>query len=330
VDRGKITITMRAPNDLEEHWIQRQVRHFAKRSLRERICIFTDTTDFMAIDRDHVVELDGELFLVTCTEKEKRFGLEDEPKFWVKRALALGTGRTHILKMVFHEVFLVGIRERSIRCERNAEKEGRVLEVMRGDPRFMQGRVALDACGNVVRVIDFIEGVDFLNHLDALDLPHEQYFHTELRPVLANIIESFRGIQQLHEAGLCHGDIRNDHILVEGQTGRFVWIDFDLAQKDMEFDVWSLGNILHCVLARGFVTFRDVHESNPEAFARLMSEDASVFFPHRVMNLRKVYPYLPAKLNDVLLRYSVGCHVPYERVSQVVEDLEDCAATMGS
>jgi hypothetical protein len=38
----------------------------------------------------------------------------------------------------------------------------------------------------------------------------------------------------------------------------------------------------------------------------LVFEDASVFFPNRVMNLRKVYGYIPGRLNSVLLPLSAG------------------------
>jgi len=317
------------PTTVAQDAIAARIRQLTGRSLSAPPVVVADTSDFMAIDRDHVVDLEGELFLVTLTEREKRFGLVDEPKFWVKRAISLASGRTHILKMVFHERFRACVGANAFICARDAEKEARVLELMRGDPRFMQGRGLRDVRGNLVRVIDFITGEDLLRHLERAGLGHEEYFRTVFPSVFARTMDSLRAIERLHEAGLCHGDIRNDHILLEAGSGRFVWIDFDLNEDTPLFDVWSLGNLLHCVVGNGFVVFRDVVERRPDLAGRLTDDDASVFFTHRVMNLRAVYPYIPAALNDVLLRFSCGARSRYDSTSQVIEDLGACAAVEG-
>jgi len=309
-----------------EAWIVDRVEHLAHRRLARAPTVRRDTSNFMAIDRDDVVELGGELYLVTCTEQERRFGLEGEPKFWVKRALSLATGRMHILKLVFHEVFLVHIRTQQIRCVRSAEKEGRVLDLTRGDERFMQGRAVRDSAGNLVRVLDFISGVDLLTRLNSRPSPHEEYFRGEFPALLARTVDAMAAIARLHEAGLCHGDIRNDHVLVDHGSGRFKWIDFDLMQESPDFDVWALGNILHCVVGQGFVTFQQVMRDRPDLAPLLSTADASVFFPNRIMNLEKVYPYVPAKLNAVLMRFAEGGGAPYASVQQIVDDLRDCLA----
>jgi serine/threonine protein kinase len=283
----------------------------------------------MAIDCDHVVELEGSLFLIRGNEHEGRFGIDDQPKFWVKRAIDLETGKTHILKLVFHEEFHAQVGSLHVKCVRSPEKEGRVLELVRGDPRFMQGRTARDVRGNLVRVIDHIPGVDLLGCIHSLPALHEEYFQKCFPSILLNVIETLRGIERLHDAGLCHGDIRNDHLLIEHATGQYKWIDFDLNEDFPDFDIWSAGNILHCVVGRGFVSFRDAILASPRLAGSLSDDDASVFFPHRVMNLRKVYPYVPAGLNDVLLRFSAGTQVFYDKMSQVADDLADCAARMG-
>ncbi|MHC5078274.1 MAG: hypothetical protein ACYTHN_04610 [Planctomycetota bacterium] len=291
--------------------------------------VFRDTSDFMFIERDHIIDLDGKFFLVRGNEREGRFGLDDQPKFWVKRAVDLDTGRTHILKLVFHEEFIARIGTHRFRCTRSEEKEGQVLQLVRGDLRFMQGRTARDSRDNLVRIIDFIPGADLFSFLTSIDLPHEEYFHTEFPRVLARALECFGGISRLHEAGLCHGDIRNDHILIEKETGRFRWIDFDLTQNFSDFDLWSLSNILHCVLGKGLVTFRDAVRSRPGLQSELGEDDASVVFPHRVMNLRKIYPYVPKKLNDVLMRFSQGTLVFFDTIEQLLGELADCVSTLG-
>jgi serine/threonine protein kinase len=304
------------------------VWRFVPESPPERLVVVDDTTNYMAIDCGHVVEIEGTYFLIRGNEREGRFGIDDQPKFWVKRAVDLRTGRTHILKLVFHEEFHARVGSLHVKCVRSPEKEGQVLELVRGDPWFMQGRTARDVRGNLVRVIDHIPGLDLLSYIHSLPAQHEEYFQTHFPAILPNVIGSLRGIERLHDAGLCHGDIRNDHLLIERDSGQYKWIDFDLNENFLDFDVWSAGNILHCVVGRGFVSFRDAIQASPELAGRLSDEDASVFFPHRVMNLRKVFPYVPARLNEVLLRFSAGVRVFYDKISQVVDDLEECTAVL--
>jgi hypothetical protein len=312
-----------------EAWVRARVRELAGRDLGGRPVVFADTSSFMAIDRDHIIDLEGEMFLVRGSERETRFGLGDQPKFWVKRVVALESGRPYIVKLVFREEFRVQVGPLEVRCARSAEKEAEVLRRVRGDDRFMQGRAVRDTAGNLVRILDVIDGASMLDHLLSASVPHEQYFATALPSVLAHVLDCLRGIHGLHEAGLVHGDIRNDHVLVEREGGRFRWIDFDLWQDSPAFDVWSVGNVLHCVIARGFVHFREVVHEHPELSGRLVDDDASAFFPYRVMNLARVFPYLPRKLNDVLLRFSVGTRTPYESVAAVVDDICECASAEG-
>jgi hypothetical protein len=310
-------------------WIRERLRCFGVETVPDAPVVWDDTTNYMRIERDHIVNLQGDLFLVRCSEREGRFGLENQPKFWVKRALALSTGRTHILKLAIQESFKARVGAVEVLCVRNAAKEGKVLELVRGDGHFMQGRTTCDARGNLVHVIDFIRGTDLLTYIDSIRLPHEEYCATMLGAILAKVADSIAALQRLHDAGLCHGDIRNDHLLIEQETGAYKWIDFDLEQAFVDFDIWSVGNILHCVAAKGFMTFREAVELCPQLSGTLSHDDASIFFPHRIMNLKKVYPYLPGKFNEVLLRFSFGARVGYDRISQITEDLTECAAAAG-
>lgn len=309
-------------------WIRERARFLVDEPLPAQPVIWEDTTNFMSIERGHVVNLAGDLFLVRSNEHEGRFGIDDQPKFWVKHAIHLESGAMFILKMLCEEEFRVHVGPLEVKCRRSAEKEARVLELVRGDDRFMQGRLVRDARFNPVRVIDFIHGVDLLSHVAALRVCHEEYASTLLPGILAKLAGSLAGIQRLHDAGLCHGDIRNDHLLIERATGVYKWIDFDLQEDSPEFDIWSAGNILHCAAAKGFVTFREAIEAQPALAGRLTAEDACVFFPNRVMSLHKVYPYLPDKLQKVLRRFSFGGPACYETISQLAGDVAECAASM--
>jgi hypothetical protein len=53
----------------------------------------------------------------------------------------------------------------------------------------------------------------------------------------------------------------------------------------------------------------------------LTSEDASVFFNYRIMNLQKLFPYIPDSINDILMRFSVGTTDYYESLTEVAQDL---------
>ena len=320
---------MSGSTPLTDEWIRERLRHFGMPPLPGQPVVWRGTSHYMSIERDHIVDLEGDPFLIRGNEREGRFGLDDQPKFWVKRALDLNTGQMHILKLVIQESFKVSVGAREVLCVRSAKKESKVLNLVRGDPRFMQGRTACDSRGNPVRVIDFIRGTDLLTHLDSVRVPHEEYCRTLLPAILAKVADNVAALGRLHDAGLCHGDIRNDHLLVERETGSYKWIDFDLDQGFSDFDVWSVGNILQYVVAKGFMTFRGAVDTWPELSGKLSRDDASVFFPHRVMNLRKIYPYLPEKLNEVLLRFSFGTGACYDRISQITDDLAECVASMG-
>jgi len=315
--------------EARETWITRRVEMLTGQTLTAPPRVFKDTTGFMYIDRGDVIDLEGRLFLVRGHEKEGRFGIDEQPKFWVKRAWGLEDGRRYILKLRWEESFRIQIGHMEVFCARSGEKEARVLELVRGDRRFMQGCSARDSQDNLIRAIDFIDGTDLIHYLDGLDVPHERYFHELFPRILAETVGAFRAIQLLDDNGLCHGDIRNDHILVERGTGKFRWIDFDLDQNSSRYDLWCLGNVLHFVVGKGFITFRELIEARPELADRFTVEDASVFFPNRLMNLSKAYGYVPGKLNEVLTRFSIGATACYDTIAQVVDDLADCGHSMG-
>ncbi|HEV2446996.1 MAG TPA: hypothetical protein VGS58_13790 [Candidatus Sulfopaludibacter sp.] len=319
---------MKGGSPARDEWIRARALALTGQAMPGTPVVWDDTTGCMSIERDHVIDLEGDLFLVRGNEHEGRFGIDEQPKFWVKHALDLRSGTPHILKLICVEEFKIHVGEREVRCRRSAEKEARVLETVRGDPRFMQGRTARDVHGNLVRIIDFIRGPDLLTFLSGIPLSHEEYVWTRLPAIVEAAADSLAGIQRLHDCGLCHGDIRNDHILVAHESGRYTWIDFDLNEDSPLFDVWSAGNILHCIAAKGFVTFHDAAQTRPEYAAGLSHGDGSVFFPYRVMNLGKVYPYFPPLLNAVLRRFSFAAESPYDRMSQITDDLRECVSAM--
>ena len=54
----------------------------------------------------------------------------------------------------------------------------------------------------------------------------------------------------------------------------------------------------------------------------------NIIFNNRLVNLKKVYPYIPDSLNLVLMHFSLGANVFYEDTVQFLSELqeakEDC------
>ena len=61
--------------------------------------IIEDTTEFMGLDKDDVLLLDNIPYLILRNEKEIGFGLDDEPKYRVKRTTNLESGKLQIVKL---------------------------------------------------------------------------------------------------------------------------------------------------------------------------------------------------------------------------------------
>jgi hypothetical protein len=188
----------------------------------------------------------------------------------------------------------------------------------------MQGHTVPDDAGNPVRIIDYIRGRSLYRELRDLELDHRTYYETLFPFYLEKFTGAVRSIADVHARGQHHGDIRTDHIFVERGTQRFRWIDFDLSEDVSDFDVWSLGNVLLYIVGMGEHTFHDVfhrrygHSVDEDRFGE---KDASAFFTHRIINLKKLFPYIPTELNDVLMHFSFGTQDFYETVEEIHADL---------
>ncbi len=117
-------------------------------------------------------------YLIRHNAKEGRFGLDDEVKFWVKRAIDLTTGETKIIKLVFYENFIARIGDIEFECFRSPRKEARILYLIGNHPNFMHGFSVRDEKSNVVRILEFIYGITIADHIRGLAsrMDHETYF----------------------------------------------------------------------------------------------------------------------------------------------------------
>lgn len=295
---------------------------------------FTDTSDFLSIRAGDEIKLNGMRYLVTGEERERRFGIED-PKFWVKRVTEIDTGIRKIAKLSFFETFDTRLGDIIIRCYRSPEKEDNILKHCRDHPDFMQGTGILDDRGNLVRVLDIVRGKNFMMHLHDLHMHHEDYFRKALPGILRQLSTAFAAIRFLHHSGFRHGDIRNDHIIVERKTGRYVWIDFDYdfeaPENPFGLDLFGIGNILIYAVGKGFHNLYMIQNDTytyQDLIDRLGPEDFSILHPNRLVNLQKLYPCIPLMLNNILMHFSDGAPITYESVDELLEDLNGYLASL--
>ncbi len=314
-----------------QHELKELVEWFTNRPVRGPVIVVEDTTEYMTIQRGMVLRLGGNDYCVTGEAREGRFGLHEQPKFWVKYAIDLSTGRRKVIKMVFHEEFTTSLGRFSVRCRRSAEKESAVLEAVAHHPNFMHGSTVSDARNNSVRIIDLIQGSSLFSHIVDISQPHEEYFYCTFPKILRSIITSIEAIEFLNARGLHHGDIRNDHIIIEHDTGQYRWIDFDLHVNYPDYDIWSIGNILVYAAGKGIHSTQTV-QAHPTRYhgvtSSITQEDTLLFYPYRIANLKKLFPYIPDELNDILLRFSFGSDRFYEDFSSQIRDLQHVLALL--
>lgn len=292
-----------------------------------RFRIHTDTSDFFQVNYDDVVILKNCPYLIRHNAKEGRFGLDDEVKYWVKRAVDLEDGRRKIIKLVFYERFMTRIGDIEFECFRSPGKEARILELAAGHKNFMHGHSVKDDKKNIIRVLDFIQGKTLAARVENMDMDHRAYYHEQFPDILENFFECVQAIRFLHENGEKHGDIRRDHILIDGETGNYRWIDFDYNYRHREniygYDLFGLGNILVFLAGMGDVLLPDLKNREHPVLSTLKEADLNMVFHNRVVNLKKIYPYISESLNRVLLHFSKGANRFYENTDQLLNDLAE-------
>ena len=290
------------------------------RPVRGPLPIIDNAESYTAIQPGMVLRLGAADYYVLGEAKEGRFGIDDQPKLWVKYGIDLADGSRKILKLPFHEQFETHIGPVTVRLRRDPDKESRIIDLMAGDARFMQGHTVHDRHGNNIRVIDVIRGRSLYEVIEGLDLPHERYFHELLPGILARLLESLEGLARLHERGEQHGDVRGDHLFIEGGTGRYRWIDFDYATNFRDYDVWALGDVLTFVVGGGAHTCQTAQRALDDAGrgVRIHSRDGLMLLPYRLVNLRKLFPYIPPALHEILMSFSQDNLDFWEDMGQLV------------
>ena len=119
--------------------------------------------------------------------------------------------------------------------------------------------------------------------------------------------------------------------MVNSETGNLVWIDFDydymVKENPFSLDIFGLGNILAYAIGKGFheryMIINDKHKYGDFA-EKIVEDDFSFLDQRRFVNLRKLYPIIPATLNNILMHFSKGSEVFYETTDEIIEDLNRC------
>jgi hypothetical protein len=162
-------------------------------------------------------------------------------------------------------------------------------------------------------------------------MDHEVYYHEIFPDIFKNFIECVKAIEFLHHHLEKHGDIRRDHILIDRESGRYRWIDFDFNYMHREnmfaYDLFGLGNILMFIVGMGDVLIGDLRRNNPEVLDKLSPQDLNIVFHNRLSNLKKLYPYIPESLNRILLHFSTGAEIHYENTTQLLSDMDEVVQT---
>ncbi len=307
-----------------EAQLRDRIAKLCGRKCHGRLDVFEDTNCYTAIYGGSVLRLQDSEYFVRGEMTEGRFGIDDQPKFWVKHAIDLATGAPKIIKMIFHEQFFTSVAGIRIRCQRSAHKESAVLTLTQGHERFMQGVTTVDRLGTPVRVIDFIRGKSLYSHINSRQMTHQHYYGEMLPSVMAEVVHCIDAFKGLHDQGMHHGDVRNDHILIDSDSGRYRWIDFDYQVNFSDYDVWCMGNVVNFVVGMGTNTFHGLRaqpESYPGRRGDINDADAMALCPHRIANLKSLFPYLSEDQNEILMRFSVGADDPYESLDDLASDL---------
>ena len=99
--------------------LKERIERFTPRRVRGEVPIVEDTSNYLQIQGGMVLRVGGDDLFVMGDAREGRFGISDQPKFWVKRAVDLEDGSSKIVKLVFHEQFTTKLGLFTVRCHRS-------------------------------------------------------------------------------------------------------------------------------------------------------------------------------------------------------------------
>ena len=268
-----------------------------------------DTADFFRVDYDDVVVLEGIPYFVRNNEREGRFGLDDEQKFWVKRAGNLLTGELKVLKWVFRERFEAKIGNLVFECVRSPQKEARILELVRGRPEFMQGTTVLDSAGQPAPHPGLHPRQDALPDRARTwagprgfllqPLPHR--CSTSISGSSRPSVFFTRTTRSTATSGATTSSRTRRRA---GTAGSISTSTIATARAASPTTSSASGTSSSSSPAAATSPRTGCSLDKPDILDRLTEDDVNIVFHNRVNNLKKIYPYIPEKLNRVLMHFS--------------------------
>ncbi|MBF0494344.1 MAG: hypothetical protein HQL28_04355, partial [Candidatus Omnitrophica bacterium] len=143
---------------------------------------------------------------------------------------------------------------------------------------FAKGVTLKDASGNIVNVIDNIEGVtlrDFVNSTKTEGLDLKTYFQKNFINLATGLLSMAKALKKFEECtGKQHGDISNWHVIMSGKEEKFVLIDYH-----------GGNNVWDTVGLRGLLKFIATRESDDERFA--IDPVKTAFMPPKMVEMLK-------------------------------------------
>ena len=111
----------------------------------------------------------------------------------------------------------------------------------------MQGHPVCSEEGGEVRIIDYIKGRTLSDETEEFPGSHETYSRKLLPSLLEMLLPCLNALHALHGLGEGHGDVRTDHLMLDKETGKLRWIDFDCdficREAPFAVDLLGIGNI---------------------------------------------------------------------------------------
>ncbi|NEP84810.1 MAG: hypothetical protein F6K39_45925, partial [Okeania sp. SIO3B3] len=112
-------------------------------------------------------------------------------------------------------------------------------------------------------------------------------------------------------------------------TNQLKWIDFDYnytyqgRENIFGYDIFGLGNVFTFITARGDVLIEDLQKNKPNIYNQININDRNIIFRNRVVNLKKIYPYIPQELNLILLHFGINANMFYLNTGEFLSSLID-------
>ena len=95
--------------------------------------------------------------------------------------------------------------------------------------------------------------------------------------------------------------------------------------------MWRFGNLLQFVIGKGLNPIGQIIQSDDfsqNVIDSLGPLDCGAYYTYRLMNLKKIYPYISPGLNEMLMRFSASSLRHYNQLWELMEVLREVITTL--